>query len=100
MPQTREHDKTPFESPLTLDPSCDVQELVLVVLPQVSGVQPAALVQGLCGFVGHVQVAHEDVPTPEADLSVPVGIWVLQLGLAAGHHLPTAGNTNPESTTC
>lgn len=81
---------------LTFDPSCDVQELLLVVSPQVSRVQPAVLVKSLCCFVGHVQVAHEDVTTPETDLSVPVCVWILQLCLAAWHHLPTAGDTNQQ----
>lgn len=84
---------------VTFDPSCDVQEVVLVVSSQVSWVQPAVLVESLCGFVGHVQVAHEDVSTPETNLSVPVFIWILQLHLAAWHHLSTAGRTNHKSIT-
>lgn len=80
----------PVGPELTLDPPCDVQELVLVVFPQISRVQPAVLVQSLGRFVRHVQVAHEDVPTPETDLSVPLLVGVLQLRLAARHHLSTA----------
>ena len=83
----------------TFNPSCDVQEVALVVSSQVSRVQPAVLVQSLCGFVSHVQVAHEDVTTPETDLSVPVLVWVLQLHFTAWHHLSTAGQTNHESET-
>lgn len=77
---------------LTFDPSCDVQEVVLIMLPQVSGAQPALLIQRLLCFVGHVQVAHEDVTTPETDLSVPVRVQIHQLRPAARHHLPTAAN--------
>ena len=82
---------------LTLDPSCDVQEVMLVVFSQISRVQPAILVKSLCCFIGHVQVTHEDVSTPETYLSIPVLIRVVQFRLAAWHHLPTAGKTSHKS---
>ncbi|KAF3851365.1 hypothetical protein F7725_013137 [Dissostichus mawsoni] len=78
---------------LTFDPSCDEEEVILVVSSQISRVQPAVLVEGLCCFVRHVQVAHEHVATPETYLSTPVLIRVLQLCLGAWHHLSTAGES-------
>lgn len=74
----------------TFDAACDVEEVVLVVFAQVSGMQPAVRVQRLLRLVGHVQVAHEDVAAPEADLAVFVRVGVKDLRLAAGDHLPAA----------
>lgn len=77
----------------TFDSSCDVQEVAVVVLPQVSRVQPTVLVDGLGGFVRHVQVAHEDVAAPEANLPATVRVGLVQLRLATGHHLAAAAET-------
>lgn len=69
---------------------CDEQEVVLVVLAQVSRVQPALLVQGLLSLFWLIQVAHEHMTPPETDLTIPILVWLVQLGLAANHHLSTA----------
>lgn len=79
------------DQPPTFDPPGDVQEVALVVLPQISRVQPAVLVDGLRGFLRHVQVAHEDVAAPETNLSAAVGVGLVQLGLTTRHHLAAAG---------
>lgn len=82
-PGTASHNTGAVMTALTFNPSCDVHEVVLIEPSQVSRAQPAVLVKSLLGFVRHVQVAHEHVPTPETDLSAPVFVWFVQLHLAA-----------------
>lgn len=63
----------------------DEEESIFVVLAQVTRVQPTLSVQGLLRLVRHVEVAHEDVAAPEADLAVALGVWIVQLRLAPGN---------------
>lgn len=84
---------------LTFNSSSDEEESVLVVFAQVTRVQPALCIQSLLRLVGHVEVAHEDVATPEADLTVSLLIGVVQLCLATWEFLTTAAGQNKISLT-
>lgn len=66
----------------TFDSSGDEEESVLVMFAQVTGVQPALGIESLLGLVGHVEVTHEDVTAPEADLAISLLVRVVQLRLA------------------
>lgn len=67
----------------TFNSPSDEEEPVFVAFAQVARVQPALGIQSLLRLVGHVEVTHEDVAAPEADLTVPVLVWVVQLRLAS-----------------
>ena len=56
--------------------------------------QPALCVERLLRLVGHVEVTHEDVTAPEADLSVALLVWVVQLCLAPGELFTTTAGQN------
>jgi len=73
----------PGSAPHTFDSPGDEEEPALVVFAEVPGVQPAVVVQGLLRPLGHVEVPHEDVAAPEADLAVALLVRVVQLRLAA-----------------
>lgn len=68
----------------TFNPPSDEEEAVLVQLAQVPRVQPALRVQSLLCLLGHVEVTHEDVASPEADFAHSVLVWVVQLRLTTG----------------
>lgn len=75
---------------ITFNASGDEQEVVLVVFPEVTRVQPAICIQSLFGFIGHVQVAHEHMTTPETNLSIAISVRVEDLRLTAWNYLSTA----------
>lgn len=52
------------------------------MLAQVTRVQPALRVQRLLRLVGHIEVTHKDVASPEADLAVSLLVFVVQLCFA------------------
>lgn len=54
--------------PSTFDAAGDVEEALVVHKAQVPAVQPAFLIEDLRGLFLFLQVAHEDVPAPHADL--------------------------------
>ena len=60
------------------------------MLAEVPRVKPAVGVQSLLCLVSHVEVAHEHVAAPEADLAVPLLVWVVKLRLAPLDLLPAA----------
>lgn len=66
----------------TFNSSGDVEESVVVMFAQVPGVQPTLCIESLLRLVGHVEVTHEDVTAPEADLPDPLAVLVVQLRLA------------------
>lgn len=57
---------------------------------EVTRVQPAICVQSLFGFIGHVQIAHEHMTTPETNLSIAIRVRVEDLRLTAWKYLSTA----------
>lgn len=79
---------------LTFNSSRDEEESVLVVFAQVTRVQPALCIRSLLRLVGQVEVTHEDVATPEADLTVSLLVGVVQLCLAPWELLTTAAAQN------
>lgn len=61
---------------------------------QVTGVQPALGVESALCLVGHVEVTHEDMTAPEADLTVSILVRVVQLRLAPWNLFTTATGQN------
>lgn len=56
--------------------------------------QPALCIESLLCFVGHVEVTHEDVAAPEADLTVSLLVRVVQLRLAPWDLYTTTAGQN------
>lgn len=56
--------------------------------------QPALRIESLLRLVGHVEVTHEDVAAPEADLSVSLLVRVVQLRLAPRDLFTTTAGQN------
>lgn len=56
--------------------------------------QPALCIESLLCLVGHVEVTHEDVTAPEADLTVSLLVRVVQLRLAARDLFTTTAGRN------
>lgn len=75
---------------ITFNSPCNVEESVLVAFAQVTRVQPAFCIQSLLRLVRCIEVTHEDVATPEADLAVPLLVRVVQLCCATWDLLTTA----------
>lgn len=61
---------------------------------QVTRVQPTLAIECLLCLVRHVEVTHEDVTAPEADLTISFLVWVVQLCLAPQNLLTTATTQN------
>lgn len=74
----------------TFDSPSDEEESLLVVFAQVTRVQPALFIQSIFRLVGHVKVPHEDVATPEADFTISLLVWVVQLCFAPWDLFTTA----------
>ena len=83
----------PWEpSPSTFDAAGDKEEALVVQVAQVPRVEPALLVNGLHSRVFLLQVAHEDMPAPEADFPHAILAWLVQHVLAPCHNFArTAG---------
>lgn len=63
---------------ITFDTTGD-EEKPVVVFAQVARVQPAVFVDGFLRLVEHVEVTHEDMAAPEADLTVSLLVGAVQL---------------------
>lgn len=74
----------------TFNPPGDEEESVLIMFAQVARVQPSLCIQSLLRLLRHVEVTHEHVTTPEADLSVSLFVWVVQLRLTPWDLFTTA----------
>lgn len=61
---------------------------------QVPWMQPSFCIERLLCLFRHVEVTHEDVPTPEADLTVSFLVRVVQLCLAPWKLYATAAEHN------
>lgn len=81
----------------TFNSPCNVEESVLVAFAQVTRVQPALCIQRLLCLVWRIEVTHEDVATPEADLAISFLVGVVQLCCAA-RDLLTAATINKAFT--
>lgn len=75
---------------ITFNSASDVKESIFITLAKVTWMQPAIFINCLFGFLFHVQVAHEDVPSWEADLPIAIFIWLMDQCPAACHFLSTA----------
>jgi hypothetical protein len=81
---------------LTFEAPGDVEEAVSIQAAHVTCVQPAFRINGLTGFVLHVQITHEDGAAPQADLTDAICILIHQLHPAAGYHPAGAGDKREE----
>ena len=73
-------------SPSTFDAAGDKEEALVVHAAQVPRVEPALLVNGLHGRVLLLQVAHEDMPAPEADFPHAILARLVQHVLTPCHN--------------
>lgn len=51
--------------------------------------EPAFIINHLLGFVFHVEVAHEYVPSPKADLPTAIRVWTVNHRLATAELFST-----------
>lgn len=56
--------------------------------------QPALCIESLLRLIGHVEVTHEDVTPPEADLAISLLVRVVELRLAPWDLFTTATGQN------
>lgn len=85
--------ETPAEPiPHTFDAAGDVEETLVVHAAQVPRVQPAFLVDGLHGVFPPLQVAHEDMPAPDADLPNAVAVLLVQHVFTPTYDFATAAS--------
>lgn len=70
------------------------------MLSQVTRVQPAFCIQGLLRLLRRIQVAHEDVAAPEADLAISLLVRFVQLRFAPWDFFTTTERQRNICTFC
>lgn len=84
----------------TFDSAGDIEEILAVHAAHIPRVQPAIIIQHFQRGILPVQVAHEDVPAPDAHLAHAVSILLIQHVPAAIKDLAAAAGRKASETRC